>query len=223
MKRAKPTPTPRLDEVSRAAKARVVLDAAADVLARQGPEGFSLREVAKRVGSSTMVIYTLFGGRDKLLDALCRDGLARLGEALARVEEVGAADPLSALGALALEYRRFALANRPYYHALTVALGPGALVRESTAFQALVATVSRFVEKGLLAPVPPLAIADAMWALVHGMVSLELRDYFASEDVAEARFKMAGMALIAGFRSDPGRPRASSRGLRTRKGARTRP
>jgi hypothetical protein len=112
-----------------------------------------------------------------------------------------ASEPLAALGGLALEYRRFALANRPYYYALSTTLGSSALVRASTAFKVLLGTAKRCIDQGLLAPVPPIAIADALWALVHGVVSLELRNWFASEEVAEQRLRMAGIALLAGFRA----------------------
>src|SRR5260221_12941128 len=66
------------------AKERALLDAAARLLARHGPDGFNVRAVAKAVGASTMVIYTRFGGRDGRVDALRRDSLSRLGDTLGR-------------------------------------------------------------------------------------------------------------------------------------------
>jgi AcrR family transcriptional regulator len=177
-------------------KRRALLDAAATLLVRRGPEGFNVRAVAQAVGASTMVVYTLFGGRDELLGAVCRDSLERLAAAL---ERVGGAESLDGLGALALAYRRFALRNREYYHALAASGRSSALVRESRAFGLLVDCVRRLVARGVLVPADPEEVTDALWALVHGMVSLELGGHFASARIAEARFRAAGRAMLRGW------------------------
>jgi hypothetical protein len=73
----------------------------------------------------------------------------------------------------------------------------------------LVAAVERAIDAGVLAATPARTVADALWALVHGMVSLELRGYFASGAIAEERFRVAGLAMIAGFRQTKGTERRS--------------
>jgi AcrR family transcriptional regulator len=181
---------------TRAAKEGVVLDAASDVLSRHGPAGFSVREVAKASGASTMIIYTLFGGRDELLDSLWRRGLDRLAETFDQVPEQ---DTASGLGGIARAYRTFALANPHYYVALSSAPRSILPVRQSRAFQILVSAVRRAMDRGLLRSGSPEGVADALWGLVHGMVSLELGGHFSSTKVAEERLLAAGAALLAGL------------------------
>jgi hypothetical protein len=51
----------------------------------------------------------------------------------------------------------------------------------------------------LLARHDPLLVADALQALVHDFVSLELGGYVASADEAGARLAAGGVALLRGF------------------------
>lgn len=186
-----------LGDAARAAKVRTVLDATARALSSAGPGAFNVRDVAKRVGASTMVVYTLFGGRDGLLDELRRDCLERLAIAFDAVPNKGT---LRGLGALSLLYRRFALDNREYYHALSASPLAGAAMRESRALQILVEAVRECMARGTLASADPAAVADGLWGLVHGMVGLELGGHFADATVAEHRLVRAGSALLAGLR-----------------------
>jgi AcrR family transcriptional regulator len=179
---------------TRAAKERVVLSAAADILSREGPDAFNVRDVAKAVGASTMVIYTLFGGRDGLVDAVQRDALDRLAAAF---DAVPRRDSLAGLGRLAAEYRRFALANKEYYFTFS-AIG-SSRVRESRAFRLLVLAVANCMEKSLLVRATPEEIANVLWSVVHGVVSLELAGHFTSADAAEAVLARAGGAVLAGL------------------------
>jgi AcrR family transcriptional regulator len=190
----------RLAEVSRAARERAVLDAAAAILRKHGPGGFNVRAVAEAAGASTIVVYTLFGGVDGLLAALQQDGLERLADAFTRVPD---GDPLVRLGAMALAYRAFARDNPQYYRAFSLTPGVGGefarRARASRAFALLVEGVRACIKKGLLARKDPAAIADALWAFVHGVVSLELGGYFASDAEAEARLALGGLAMLRGF------------------------
>ncbi|MGH8570384.1 MAG: helix-turn-helix domain-containing protein, partial [Gammaproteobacteria bacterium] len=57
----------------RAADERVrlaLIEAAARVLARDGPDALTTRRLASEVGTSTMALYTHFGGMDDLRRAV---------------------------------------------------------------------------------------------------------------------------------------------------------
>jgi AcrR family transcriptional regulator len=196
-------PLVEVERSARAARERIVLDAAADVLEKRGPSGFNVREVARRAGASTIVVYTLFGSRDALLAALQNDWLERLAEALQRVRT---GSSLRRLGRLALAYRSFALANPQYYGALS--LGRGArpdfarAVRSSRSFRLLVDMVRKSMEDGYLASRNPESVADALWGLVHGIVGLELGGYFDSATAAASRLVTAGNAMLRGFAAE---------------------
>src|SRR5687767_7953678 len=88
---------------------RTLLDAASRLLVAEGPQALTMRRVADAVGCSTTVLYTAFGSKDSLADALFREGFERLRR---RLEAVAPADdPLARLTALAHAYRDSALAS----------------------------------------------------------------------------------------------------------------
>ena len=55
-----------------------VLAAAIKVLRDEGPSGLTVRRLAEVVGVSRQVVYTQFGSLGGLIDALYREGFARL-------------------------------------------------------------------------------------------------------------------------------------------------
>src|SRR5256885_199545 len=79
-----------------------LIEAAARLIANEGAAGLTLRRVADEVGTSTMAIYTHFGGMPELRRAVRLEGVARLADHLARVRESG--DPVADLAVLGLAY-----------------------------------------------------------------------------------------------------------------------
>jgi hypothetical protein len=108
---------------------------------------------------------------------------------------------LAGLAHVARAYRRFAITNRQHYHALFAAPRSNMQVRESRAYRILVDAVRDCMTGGVLTKADPEAVADALWGLVHGMVSLELGGHFSSAKLAEERFLSAGEALLEGLRT----------------------
>lgn len=76
-----PTPSHRADDdtaaVSREQTRQRVIEAAADLLARDGREAVTTRAVAIAAGVQAPAIYRLFGDKDGLLEALAEYGFAR--------------------------------------------------------------------------------------------------------------------------------------------------
>jgi AcrR family transcriptional regulator len=156
---------------------RRLLDRAGDLLLQHGSEGLSLRKLAADVGTSTMSVYTRFGGKPQLLAAMHREGFDRLGRALTEVAPDG--DPLAVLGEVGMAYRRAALASPSLYGLMFGPPPPGleiapadAAAAEST-YLPLVEAVRRCVDAGVLRGDPE-EVALHLWAVAHGMVSLEL-------------------------------------------------
>src|SRR2546430_17013286 len=83
------------------------------VLAERGAAELTVRRVAEAAGASTMGIYTRFGSRAGMLEAIYRRGFELLRDAL--VEARDAAPAGQRILPLATAYRRFALANPPLY------------------------------------------------------------------------------------------------------------
>lgn len=175
---------------------RRLIDEAARLLAEQGPAGLSLRKLAAAVGTSTMTVYTRFGDKQGLLDAMYREGFRRLGERLR------AATSSLAMGHA---YRQAALES-PHLYGLMFGPPPPDLQPSEDAekaadatFAPLVEAVREGVERGALAGDPE-DIALYLWAVVHGLVSIELSGRLSgTRQDADRRFEAALHRAAAPF------------------------
>jgi AcrR family transcriptional regulator len=166
-----------------------LVDEAGRILSRDGAAALSLRRLATATGTSTMAVYTLFGDKNGLLAAMYRAGFERLGATeVAAVD--GVTDPLGALAELGYAYRRAALANPHLYDLMfgrpVAAFEPDAAdkaVADAT-FRPLVEAVQRCLDAGVLVGGDPERIAFYLWAVTHGMVSLELAGQLPGDDAA---------------------------------------
>lgn len=145
-----------------------LLDAALTVLRRDGAAALTVRAITDEAGCSTTGIYTHFGGKNGLVEALFVDGFESFDRALAPAYE---ADDLAGVGRL---YRGWALANPTRYLVMFGRAVPDfeasdeAMARAARSFEVLTAAVAR---RGVADP--PTA-AYHLYACVHGYVMLEL-------------------------------------------------
>lgn len=102
------------------ALAAELVAAATHALEAGGPSALSVRSLAGATGTTTQAIYSLFGGKAGLLDAVLAEGYAALAAQLAAVEPDR--DPVQALVDLAGAYRAWALSHPALYGAM---LAPG--------------------------------------------------------------------------------------------------
>ncbi len=184
-----------------------LIEAAAELLAREGIDALSIRRVATTVGTSTMAVYTHFGSKDVLVQEVVQEGFGRLHAELTTVPT--STDPAADLVGIAQAYRRNALAN-PHLYRVMFGLNPLALTDPAEArateeagsavgldaFGTLVAAVARCVDHGVLAGEPG-HLALQVWATAHGAVALELAGFLG--DDAEAVFAAATAATFAGL------------------------
>ncbi|HEX8630595.1 MAG TPA: TetR-like C-terminal domain-containing protein [Catenuloplanes sp.] len=185
---------------------RRLVDEAARLLVEQGPEGLSLRKLAAAVGTSTMPVYTLFGDKHGLLAAMHREGFRRLGNELRAVART--ADPLHDLVQLGLAYRRAALASRHLYGLMfgrsVPRFSPDGEGRAAAqaAYHPLVEGVARCQRAGVVAGEEPERVALHLWAVSHGMVSLELNEQLpqtaAVDELYLEALAFAGMPFLPG-------------------------
>jgi AcrR family transcriptional regulator len=187
---------------SRETLRRAILDAATRLLVDGGLRALSMRRVAAEVGCSTTVLYTLFGGKPGLLDALWQEGFDRLWQAEERALETE--DPLSRLAALGSAYRQHALENPDYYRVMFGGVIPGfqpsppALDQSRQTFQVLVDAVQGCIDANIFRREHPEAVALVLWATVHGVVSLELAGSL-RESERQQVFEQAMRAVATGF------------------------
>lgn len=181
---------------------RAILDAATRLLISGGLPALSMRRVAAEVGCSTTVLYTMFGGKPGLLDALWAEGFDRLWQAEAQVEEMQ--DPLARLAGLGFAYRQHALENPDYYRVMFGGAIPGfqpspaALDQSRRTFQVLVDGVQSGIDAGVFRPADAETVALALWATVHGVVSLEIAGSLRESEGSRV-FEQAMRAVARGF------------------------
>lgn len=159
-----------------------LLDAAGTLLTAEGPDALSVRRLAAEVGTSTTAVYSLFGGKPGLLRALFVEAFTRFGRHLDAVTPTD--DPVDDIIRLGIAYRASATDDP---HLYTVMFGspisgfepqPEDWEWAADTFSPLLQAVRRGIDAGLLRAEDPGMVATAMWATVHGLVSLELRRAF---------------------------------------------
>ncbi len=194
-----PVPRPKVHD---AALRLRLLECAGATLSTRGLTALSMRTLAADVGTSTTAVYALFGGKPGLLAALHAEAFARLGARLDAVP-VGA-DPVEDLVALGRAYRDAALADPHFYE---VMFG-GALPADeqwwavaAPILRPVAEVVNRAATSGVLRPeVDPPTASLALWATVHGLVSLHLRGLHPTDAPAPATVvDVALRAVVAGW------------------------
>lgn len=144
-----------------------ILAAAIEVLRCDGADAFTVRNVAKASGCSTTGVYTWFGGKNGLVDAIVVEGFDSFDRVLS------SAPSFRDTG---LAYRSWALANTTHYLVMfgraVPSYEPGevALDRAAESFDGLIERVGGDE-----------AAAYHTWATVHGYVMLELTGIIAPE------------------------------------------
>ncbi len=153
----------------------LLLDAASRLIADRGADAVGLREAARSAGTSTSAVYALFGSRDGLLTAIAAEAVRRFAAHLAAVRETG--DPSADLLALGRAYRASALAD-PHFYRVMFGAGPGRLEQAGPVlpdtFAVLQRAAQRCIDAGLCATDDAHRMAMTLWALVHGLVELEI-------------------------------------------------
>jgi AcrR family transcriptional regulator len=154
-----------------------LLDVASQLLVTIGPESLSMRRIATEAGCSTTVIYTMFGSKEGLAEALYLEGFERFRRRLEAVpSRKNALEHLSALGPA---YRDAALAEPGYYALMFERAIPGFAPSERArtlaraALNILDRVIAECISAGYIIPIQPRKIADALWAAAQGAISLE--------------------------------------------------
>lgn len=197
-----------------------ILRAASTEFLEHGPENFSLRRVAERIGYSPTTIYLYFQNKEDLLLSTVQDGFQSFDRTIQEAVE-GASDAPSKLEAIGRAYIEFGLANPALYRlmfmqpsndfALPRLLGIGSspedleaaptqpLHHRVVAQELLLSTVREGIEGGYFRSGEPVLLADALWAGVHGLVSLAVSPMMAPEN-AERVVEPLLQTLIQGLK-----------------------
>ena len=158
---------------------QAILDAARQILADEGPQGFSMRTLADRIDYSPAGLYEYFENKEDIIRALSTQGHQMLRDHLLLVyQDLPPAEYLTALG---LAYIEFALSNPDYYMLMfTHSPTPAQVERmfsESSSYPVLLHAIQKGVEAGVFNPRQGFGIQEmayAAWAMVHGIAMLRI-------------------------------------------------
>jgi AcrR family transcriptional regulator len=180
-----------------------LIETAARLLAEEGPHALSTRRLAAAAGTSTMAVYTYFGGMDDLVRAMVHQGFRMLDDRMSAIAQTG--DPASDVGALGIAYRCNALEHK---HLYSVMFGGSNLAgfrltgedRQHGRYtlEILVKTVARCMAAGRFSAVDAELVAHQMWIAVHGLVTLELGGYLLEPYDADTCFDAQVRNLLIG-------------------------
>jgi len=165
--------------------------AALKEIAKRGPEGFSLREVARRAGVSAPAVYRHFADKDALLGAVAAECWDRIGAAMRAAVAEAPEDPLERFRATGIAYVRFAVEHPEHFRAMAV---PGLFERmpveelqRANAFNLeQYGAIRRAQDAGLIANIPVADIMLAASSLVHGVAHQIVEGKLGKVDVARA-------------------------------------
>ncbi len=154
-----------------------LLQAATQLLDRDGSAGVGLRAIARLAGVSQAAPYRHFADRESILAVLAENGLLALGDRMAAAA-ARASDPAAALAAIGEAYVAHAV-ERPHLYRLL--FGPEVAdkarypaVRDAghRAMQVLVDAIAAGQRAGVVRAGDPAELAIAHWAAVHGIAQL---------------------------------------------------
>jgi AcrR family transcriptional regulator len=192
---------------------RAALRAATErVVSEFGVGAFSVRAVAREVGTTTRAVYSLFGSKEGLLvDAMAQTAFAFLADGMDALGETD--DPVEDLVAVGIVFRTLVLEHpTPYriaFQRITPGFqaGPEVVEARERSSARLTRRLERVADTGLLGEK---GVVEARWefqAMLEGLANWELRgsvfrDVAAGEE--ERTWREALLTVIRGFRDSRG-------------------
>jgi AcrR family transcriptional regulator len=183
---------------------QTLIDAAVALVAEVGPQGFTLREVARRAGVSHNAPYRHFQDKDELVAAVAMQGFERLTAAMKRSAARGATAP-DRLRLCGRGYVSFAL-RWPEHFSVMFDLPsnqeryPNYATAGEEAFETLLAFIVQCQEAGALSAEDPRQLALLSWSIVHGVAKLAISHHLPFDSAGVLDFTdEASRAMLSGM------------------------
>ena len=190
-----------------AATRAALLDAAAELLHDEGPAAVTVRRVADASGTTTRAVYSLFGDKDGLIRELSVD----VAETMRRHHEAvpEGLDPVAEIVELAFGYRTAALEKRNLYDVFFGLVGGDAdpddalVALAYRSFERVLRAIRRAIADGRFPGRDEYTVGRHLFALVHGLASLELRCVLGDDGTAREIWRQSVEATLAGLERPP--------------------
>lgn len=196
-----------------------LLDEAERMIERDGPDALSVRAVADAVGVSTRAVYSTFGSKGGLLDALAQRAYELLDAAITALPATD--DPVADLVEAAVQVFRPMAIGHPSLFRLAflrivpdLEVGAGTRAAATGSFGRLCERFERLEAARGLGGLTPREAAAYFNALCEGMATTELRVRGLLGPDPEAAWRRAFTAHLVGTSPPPPPPRRRSSGRR---------
>jgi len=169
---------------------RALLDAALELLAREGAAALTLREVARRAGVTHAAPYRHFTDKQALLATVAEEGFRMLSSHMSEAWAKHEGDPVHGLEAIGVAYIRFATGQRSHFQVMfgkDIDWSREHSGLEETAdccFEVLISAVQTCQNVGAIRPGDPLIPSLCAWSMVHGLSELIANGQFTAMELA---------------------------------------
>jgi len=159
----------------------MILDAAKKLFMKEGFEHVTIRRIAEEIEYSPATVYLYFADKDAILCALQEVGFRELYKRQHLLTSIK--NPAEKLRACGRIYMDFAMENQELYDLMFIMRAPMKAFQSPAdwnigkdAYEVLQSIITECIDQGYLnAPSPQIA-CFSMWALMHGVVSIFIRD-----------------------------------------------
>jgi len=164
---------------------KMILDASMKLFIEQGYDNVTIRKIADIIEYSPTTVYLYFKDKDEIFYHLHEQGFALLTEMNQNL--AGIDNPLTRLHKMGENYLTFGLQNPEYYDIMFIQHAPMKALMEREdcewtfgegALNTLKLTIDEAMQKGFIYKGNVEAASMTIWGMVHGLVSLAIRERF---------------------------------------------
>lgn len=162
---------------------KMILDASMKLFVEEGFSNVTIRRIADIIEYSPTTVYLYFKDKNDILYNLHDLGFQLMMEKNRSLAEIE--NPLMRLYKMGENYIEFGLQNPEFYDIMFIQIAPMQVLDQQKtcdwkpgeqALDALKATVEECMERGILKKGNVEAASMAIWGMVHGLVSLSIRN-----------------------------------------------
>ena len=161
---------------------KMILDASMKLFVEEGFAHVSIRRIADLIEYSPTTVYLYFKDKDEIFFSLHEIGFQKMQELNRNLESIQ--NPLVRLHKMGENYLNFGMENPEYYNLMFIEREPMKKLTQmgcdwengDAAINLLKDTVQECMEKGYLAKGDPHLVSLSVWSIVHGLVSLAIRE-----------------------------------------------
>lgn len=181
---------------------KMILDASMKLFVEQGFENVSIRKIADLIEYSPTTVYLYFKDKDDILFNLHELGFQKMAEYNEGLWDIK--NPLLRLHKMGENYIKFGISHPEFYDIMFIMRAPMQAIESTiecewksgdTALGRLKDTIREGMDKGLIVKGDVDAVSMVIWSMVHGLVSLSIRDRFNKLVPPEAVVPMMNQAL----------------------------